>query len=348
MIATLTSSPETLIVETFPGPGDGCLGYLVVDEVSRTALAIDPRLDQVDQFLEALAARDVRLTYVLDTHTHADHLSGVRRLAQGTGATVFAHAASKLRGPAPADQGRRDFELGTRTSGRSSTPRATRRTRSRSSRMATCSREMRSSPAARGGRISWVEAPGICSKRSGLRRPARHTVVHPGHDYVGRAITTIGEEKAQPSPAGAGPHGLRLAALDEVSASGQHGGHRAPQPRGGRRATTLPPGPPAPPRSGAAPLLLDVRSQLEFESERIDGAVNLPLSARCTSGRDSRSAQAWSSCAGRVCGRPLPPKHSVGAGRRARVLEGGMNAWRRARLPCVKAASACPSIGRCS
>ena len=56
MMATLTSPAETLIVDTFPAPGDGCLGYLVVDEASRTALAIDPRLDQVDRFIEALAA----------------------------------------------------------------------------------------------------------------------------------------------------------------------------------------------------------------------------------------------------------------------------------------------------
>ena len=34
------------VLETFRAPGDGCLGYLVVDETSRTALAIDPRLDQ--------------------------------------------------------------------------------------------------------------------------------------------------------------------------------------------------------------------------------------------------------------------------------------------------------------
>ena len=46
--------------------------------------ADDPRLDQVDRYLESLAARRVRLTHILDTHTHADHLSGVRRLARRT------------------------------------------------------------------------------------------------------------------------------------------------------------------------------------------------------------------------------------------------------------------------
>src|SRR5690348_2959435 len=98
-MTTIASPTAALTIETFPAPGDGCLGYLVVDEASRAALAIDPRLDQVEGFLEALAARGARLVRVLDTHTHADHLSGVRRLAQRTGATVVAHAASSS--PAP-------------------------------------------------------------------------------------------------------------------------------------------------------------------------------------------------------------------------------------------------------
>src|SRR5262245_18013752 len=95
-MATLSA---TLTIETFRAEGDGCLGYLVVDEASRTAVAIDPRLDLVERFQAALAAHDAHLTHVVDTHTHADHLSGVRRLAQRTGATVLAHVASKLKGP---------------------------------------------------------------------------------------------------------------------------------------------------------------------------------------------------------------------------------------------------------
>ena len=80
-----TATDTFLSLDTFRAERDGCLAHLVVDEASRTALAIDPRLDQVDEILEALTVREVRLTHVLDTHTHADHLSGVRRLAQRTG-----------------------------------------------------------------------------------------------------------------------------------------------------------------------------------------------------------------------------------------------------------------------
>jgi len=63
-MATLSA---TLTIETFRAEGDGCLGYLVVDEASRTAVAIDPRLDLVERFQAALAAHDAHLTHVLDT-----------------------------------------------------------------------------------------------------------------------------------------------------------------------------------------------------------------------------------------------------------------------------------------
>src|SRR6266567_7443053 len=112
---TTLSPAAALTVDTFRAQDDGCLAYLVVDEATRTALAIDPRLDQVDRFLETLTARDLRLAHALDTHTHADHLSGVRKLAERTGATVLAHAASKVKSPARRIEGGGTFQLGTIT-----------------------------------------------------------------------------------------------------------------------------------------------------------------------------------------------------------------------------------------
>src|SRR5262245_42411401 len=96
---TTLISRTTLIVETIRAEDGGCLGYLLIDAPSGTGLAVDPRLDLVDEFLDTARARGVGIAYVLDTHTHADHLSGVRRLAHATGATVIAHAASTLAYP---------------------------------------------------------------------------------------------------------------------------------------------------------------------------------------------------------------------------------------------------------
>ena len=58
----------------------GCLGYLVADPETGAAAAIDPTR-HVARFREAAAARGLTIERVLDTHIHADHVSGGRRLA---------------------------------------------------------------------------------------------------------------------------------------------------------------------------------------------------------------------------------------------------------------------------
>jgi glyoxylase-like metal-dependent hydrolase (beta-lactamase superfamily II) len=72
-------------------PGRGCLSYVVAADGA--ALVVDPAPDS-DYYIEAAAALGARVTDVVDTHLHADHLSGARALADATGA--------RLRLPAPA------------------------------------------------------------------------------------------------------------------------------------------------------------------------------------------------------------------------------------------------------
>ncbi len=48
-MSILAGPTVALTVETFRAQNDGCLAYLVVGGSSRTALVIDPRLDEVDQ-----------------------------------------------------------------------------------------------------------------------------------------------------------------------------------------------------------------------------------------------------------------------------------------------------------
>ena len=53
----------------------GCQSYLVGCADTCAAALIDPEASQIDRYL-ALAARDgLRIRYVIDTHTHADHFS---------------------------------------------------------------------------------------------------------------------------------------------------------------------------------------------------------------------------------------------------------------------------------
>ena len=75
------------------------LTYLVYDPAARDAVVIDPVLDydpasartwteSLDRVLAAIAGRELRLHYVLETHAHADHLSGSQLLRRKLGAKV--------------------------------------------------------------------------------------------------------------------------------------------------------------------------------------------------------------------------------------------------------------------
>ena len=212
---TMTATDTRFVaLETFRAERDGCLAYLVVDEASRSALVIDPRLDQVDEILEALTARDGRLTHVLDTHTHADHLSGVRRLAQRTGATVLAHAASKLKRPARRVTGGTTFEVGTKTVTVMDAPGHT-----PDSLAILVDGHLFTGDAlfvGGAGRTDFMggSASDLFDTLRVFEALPDDTVVHPGHDYVGRPVSTIGEEKARESPpARARPRGLRVSPL---------------------------------------------------------------------------------------------------------------------------------------
>jgi glyoxylase-like metal-dependent hydrolase (beta-lactamase superfamily II)/rhodanese-related sulfurtransferase len=65
--------------------GKGCLSYVV--GAGDRALVIDPSLD-VTQYMRVAAAHGWQVSDVLDTHLHADHVSGARALASATGATL--------------------------------------------------------------------------------------------------------------------------------------------------------------------------------------------------------------------------------------------------------------------
>jgi len=88
--------------------GKGCLSYVV--GAGDRAFVIDPSLDT--WVYEDLAAGEGwQITHVFDTHLHADHLSGARRLAEETGATLHLNPADPFEFPfEPLADGQR-FEL---------------------------------------------------------------------------------------------------------------------------------------------------------------------------------------------------------------------------------------------
>jgi glyoxylase-like metal-dependent hydrolase (beta-lactamase superfamily II)/rhodanese-related sulfurtransferase len=75
----------------------GCQSYLLGCSDTHAAILIDPNQAQIDRYL-GLAAKDgLRIRFVLDTHTHADHFSAARELGKALNVPVV---ASKL-SPAP-------------------------------------------------------------------------------------------------------------------------------------------------------------------------------------------------------------------------------------------------------
>lgn len=75
----------------------GCQSYLVGCHESCAAALIDPEIRQLDRYLASAARDGLRIRYVIDTHTHADHFSAARRLSQMLNVPVVMHRDS----PAP-------------------------------------------------------------------------------------------------------------------------------------------------------------------------------------------------------------------------------------------------------
>jgi glyoxylase-like metal-dependent hydrolase (beta-lactamase superfamily II)/rhodanese-related sulfurtransferase len=71
----------------------GCASYLVGDEEARQAVVVDPAF-AIEQYLAAADRHEVELVGVLETHTHADHVSGHGRLAIEHGLPVRVHEAA--------------------------------------------------------------------------------------------------------------------------------------------------------------------------------------------------------------------------------------------------------------
>ena len=69
--------------------------YIVADEDSGDAAIIDPSWD-LDDVFHALKKNGLKAKYVINTHTHFDHVLGNEQVAEVTGAKIIQHENSKL------------------------------------------------------------------------------------------------------------------------------------------------------------------------------------------------------------------------------------------------------------
>lgn len=84
--------PQKLIHEILPVGMLQCNCHIVGDPQSREAIVIDPG-DDAPRILEAIERHHLKVTAIVVTHTHIDHVVGLHRVREATGAPVYAHAA---------------------------------------------------------------------------------------------------------------------------------------------------------------------------------------------------------------------------------------------------------------
>jgi len=179
-------------------PETSTLSYLLADEETREAVLIDPVREQVSRDRQLLGELELKLLFALETHVHADHVTGggILREELGCGLVVSArsgvHTADRLVG---------DGDV---------------------IRFGRCALEVRETPGHTEGCLTYVcheEAMAFtgdallirgCGRTDFQQGDARqlYTSVHekilslpgdthlyPGHDYKGRMLTTVAEEK---------------------------------------------------------------------------------------------------------------------------------------------------------
>jgi hydroxyacylglutathione hydrolase len=85
-----------MIFEQIQAGGDRNFTYLVVDEETRVGFVVDPSFDCEDLLARA-KSNGARVKYIVNTHSHVDHIAGNAVLKRETGAKVVMHSLSPAR-----------------------------------------------------------------------------------------------------------------------------------------------------------------------------------------------------------------------------------------------------------
>jgi len=100
-----------VLLQQFLNDDLGCASYLVGDEHAGVAVVVDPPY-AIELVLREAERREVRLVAALETHTHADHVSGHGRLALEHGLAVRVHGAAEATFPHEQLEDGTEIELG--------------------------------------------------------------------------------------------------------------------------------------------------------------------------------------------------------------------------------------------
>lgn len=276
----MTATATKPLIHQMKKEGEGCLGYIIADRETRQGVIIDPRYDQVDEYLDYLKKEGLKLSLVIDTHTHADHLSGAAELKKRTGAKYGMLKGTLVK---PADRALEDGEI---------------------VKLGDTELRILASPGhtpdsltvyldgnlftgdtmliGGSGRTDFMggDAGDLWDSFQKFAEFGDDVTVWPGHDYQGRSHSTLGKERAHNLIF---TTGTREAVVEKLSV-------RGPLPQGmaeiltfNRRGTDSSSHIDCATVNGLvkddphAVQIVDVRSALEFSGDRIEGAWNIPL-----------------------------------------------------------------------
>ena len=175
----------------------GTYSYLLASRPGGEALIIDPVLEKVDRYLQLVNDLDLKLVKAVDTHIHADHITGLGALrdrthcitVMGENAKVDVVSMRVTEGDKLTIEGvSHGRALHARTHGRFlQLPDAG----SRVHRRHAADPRHRAAPTSR----TAARAPSTSSLFNKLLKLPEDTLVYPAHDYKGDTVSTIGEEK---------------------------------------------------------------------------------------------------------------------------------------------------------
>jgi glyoxylase-like metal-dependent hydrolase (beta-lactamase superfamily II)/rhodanese-related sulfurtransferase len=330
----------------------GCQSYLVGCPDTFAAALIDPEASQIDRYVGLAARHGLHLRYVIDTHTHADHFSASRQMAERLHAAYVMHRASPAPGvDIPVDDGDL-LRVGNLRLKVLHTPGHTRD-----------SMCLVAADRVWTGDTLLIGATGRTDLPSGdagalhdslfghLLKVDPSLIVYPAHDYKGRTHSTIEAELAtnprlqqrDKTAFVAMMQGLNLTMpkhLTEALRVNMTGG-KSVQQMLNEAAATVPfmslselrdrlnaSGPPL--------RVLDVRERDAYEAGHVPGAVSLPrgqLELRINEALPDPTVRIVVCCEfGRISTLAASTLHTMGF-QRAVALDDGLQAWREAGFP---------------
>lgn len=276
-------------------PDSSTYTYLIADDTTHEAVIIDPVFEQADRDLRLVREHGLKLKYSLETHVHADHVTGAQALKNATGAVTVVAADCNAPGY---DRLLKDGDVilfGHEEITVIATPGHTPGSVSYLWRdrvftgdallIGGCGRTDFQGGSAE---ALWTSITGK------LFALDEQTLVYPAHDYKGRRLSSIGEEKRfNARVAGKtreefiaimnnlglpAPKRIHEAVPANLEAGAAHAAtHTEDDPAEGATVQSTSANQLAESMAAGPVNLLDVRTPAEFDTVKIAGAINLPL-----------------------------------------------------------------------